>query len=93
MSDQGTVVVMFEVPAMHAAQYDRIIEGLEAADQGEPDGRLFHVAAPQGDGWLVVDVWSSVEKFEQFGQTLMPIVQELGLTPQPQIYPAHNMIK
>ena len=93
MSNQGTIIAVFEVPGMTAGQYDRIIEDLEAAGLGEPEGRLFHVAGPRGDGWIVVDVWASAQQFERFGQTLMPIVQQLGLTPTPQVYPVYNLIE
>jgi hypothetical protein len=88
-----TVVVVFEVPGMSAFQYDQIIEQLEAAGQGEPDGRLYHLAAERDGGWLVVDVWESPRKFEQFGQTLIPIVQQLGIAPQPQLYPVYNVVR
>lgn len=92
MANQDRIIAVFEVPGMNAGQYDNIIERLEAAGEGEPDGRLFHVTGPRGDGWLVVDVWESREKFERFGQTLMPIAHELGLNPQPQLYPVHSLI-
>jgi hypothetical protein len=41
-----------------------------------------------------MDVWESGEAFEQFGQTLMPLLQELGIDPgQPAISSVHNVIK
>jgi hypothetical protein len=34
-----------------------------------------------------------METFETFGQTLMPILQEIGIDPgQPEIRPVHNTI-
>jgi hypothetical protein len=43
---------------------------------------------------LVYDVWDSAESFEKFGETLMPILAQIGLDPgQPEIMPLHNMIQ
>jgi hypothetical protein len=42
----------------------------------------------------VFDVWDSQESFEKFGQTLMPILQQLGVDPgNPEVFPVHNIIK
>lgn len=76
------------------AQYDQVIQELEATGHGNPPGRLSHVAARKGDGYLVVDVWESQEAFERFGQTLGPLLEKAGgrIAP-PQVYPVHNTIK
>jgi hypothetical protein len=43
---------------------------------------------------MVYDVWDSQENFDAFGQTLMPILAEVGIDPgQPDIIPVHNMIQ
>ena len=74
--------------------YDAVIKHLEAAGQGHPPGRQFHVAARNGDGYLVVDVWESQEALDRFAQTLIPLLQQAGAAPpQTQIYPVHNIIK
>ncbi len=40
------------------------------------------------------DVWESQESFEAFGETLVPIMRELGSDPgQPQVRSVHNIIK
>ena len=42
---------------------------------------------------MVFDVWDSAAQFEAFGETLMPILAELGLdTGEPEIMPVHNII-
>ncbi|MFQ5674435.1 MAG: hypothetical protein ACE5G1_00940 [bacterium] len=88
------IVSAFNIPGMTSEQYDQTIKELEAAGAGTPDGRLYHVAAPTADGWFVTDVWESAEKFEKFGQTLMPILQSTSVTPvEPAIYQVHNIIK
>jgi hypothetical protein len=39
-----------------------------------------------------VDVWESEEACKQFGDILMPILEEIGVTEQPEIYPAHAFV-
>ena len=89
----STITVVFDMPNVTSAQYDEVIRSLDAAGEGNPKGRLYHLASPKEEGWLVVDVWESDELLNQFAQTLIPIMQEAGLTPpQPQVYPLHNVI-
>lgn len=76
------------------ALYDEAIKKLEAAGAAAPAGRLYH-AALETDGLIqVFDVWDSEESFQAFGETLLPIMAELGADPgQPMISPVHNIIK
>lgn len=78
---------------MSADKYDEVLTRLEAAGQGSPAGRTYHVAFPGENGLEVIDVWDSQETFDAFGATLMPILGELGIDPgQPMISPVHNVI-
>lgn len=75
-------------------QYDQSIEKLEAAGAGSPDGRLHHFALEFKDGISVLDIWESMEQFEEFGKTLVPILEELGVDPgNPYVQPVHNTIE
>ncbi len=74
-------VVHFTPPSLSSAQYDEVIKRLEAAGEGSPKGRLFAVAFGSGDALRVTDVWDTQENFDRFGQTLMPLLQELGIDP------------
>jgi hypothetical protein len=77
-----------------AAQYDEIIRRLDAAGAGKPAGRLYHACFGSGDKLQVFDIWESQQAFEKFGETLMPIVQEVGLDiGQPMVEPVHNLIQ
>ncbi|MBA2451209.1 MAG: hypothetical protein H0V51_24615 [Chloroflexi bacterium] len=88
------ILMIHDVSDGRLAEYDRVIKALEAAGQGNPPGRLSHVAARKGDGYLVVDVWESQEAFDRFGQTLVPLLEQAGgRVPTPQIHPVHNVIK
>jgi hypothetical protein len=87
------IVVVFTPPSMNTTQYDEIIRQLEEAGAGSIKERLYHVCYGSGDQLRVLDVWESVEAFEQFGATLLPILQRVGVDPgQPAISPVHNIV-
>jgi hypothetical protein len=74
--------------------YDQAIQRLEQAGAGSPPGRTHHFAfvGPEG-GIEVFDVWESQESFQRFGETLVPIMNELGADPgQPYVAEIHNTI-
>ena len=84
------VIVQFNTPGMTVKQYDQTWEELRKAGHSNPSGLLHHIGAQQGNNWVVVDVWESVEAFNKFGETLMPILAKLGVTQvQPVITPVH----
>ena len=88
------IIMIHDVSEGRLAQYDEVVKNLEAAGRGTPPGRLSHVAARKGDGYLVVDVWESQEAFDRFAQTLLPLLEQAGgAMGQPQVYPVHNIIK
>jgi len=88
------IAMYFHPPQMSAAQYDEIIKRLDAAGQGNPPGRLHHSAFGEPDHLMVYDVWDSQESFDKFGETLMPLLGEVGVDPgQPAVMPIHNMIE
>jgi hypothetical protein len=77
-----------------AAQYDEIIRRLDAAGAGKPAGRLYHACFGSGDKLQVFDIWESQQAFDKFGETMMPIVQEVGVDlGQPMVEPVHNLIQ
>ncbi len=74
-------------------QYDAVMRRLKAAGAAVPRGRCYHVAGPAGGTWRMVDVWDSQTEFEAFAQTLLPIMQEVGIPPvQPDVFPVHNIV-
>jgi hypothetical protein len=87
-------VLTFTPAGMTASKYDECTQRLEAAGAGSPKGRLYHVCYGDSNNVMVTDVWDSVENFEKFGATLMPILGELGVDPgQPTPQPVHNVIE
>ncbi|MGI8664043.1 MAG: hypothetical protein ACR2LQ_12665 [Acidimicrobiales bacterium] len=88
------IAVYIHPEAMSAAQYDEIMQKLEAAGQGQPKGRSHHSVFGPDDHLMVYDVWDSQESFDAFGQTLMPILGELGVDPgQPDVMPVRNIVQ
>lgn len=78
---------------MSAQQYDECINRLKKAGAGHPSGRVYHAAFGTKESVSVFDVWTSQAAFERFGQTLMPILHELGVDPgQPMVAEVHNVI-
>lgn len=87
------IAVTFDIKGMTAEQYDRTVKDLEAAGQGAPDGRTYHIACSVDDGWIVVDLWESPEQMQKFSETLIPILEAAGVTPtEPTVRQVHNVI-
>jgi len=80
---------------MDLHKYNEAISGLEAAGQGKPNGRLYHIAVRKDDGSMIVtDIWESAELLEEFGKTLIPVLTKAGVTPvEPVVYPVINVIE
>ena len=86
--------IYFTPPSMTTAQYDECIKRLDAAGAGAPAGRRSHTCFLFDGKLHVFDVWDSMESFEQFGQTLMPILAAIGAdSGQPAISEVHNIIE
>jgi hypothetical protein len=73
------VVLRFTSPGMTPAKYEETVKRLEQAGAGSPAGRLYHVCFGDKENLRVSDIWDSMESFERFGQTLKPILEELGI--------------
>ena len=87
------ISVRFTPKSMSVAKYDECIKRLEQAGVAAPKGRLYHVCYGNTDDLRVFDVWESADTFDEFGQTLMPILQELSIDPgTPEISEVHNII-
>jgi hypothetical protein len=91
-----SILVRFTgAPGMSAEKYDATLPIIEAAGEFPPDGLEYHVAFSSGGSFRVSEVWDSKEKFEAFGQRLMPILAENGieLAGPPEVIEVHNVIK
>ncbi len=83
---------VYFAPALRETQYDQCIEKNEPAGAGMPAGRQYHACLATRPRCR-----SSAMGFaatDHFGETLMPILREIGADPvQPQIMPILNIIK
>jgi hypothetical protein len=78
------LAIYFPVENMTKANYDKIFEKLEAAGASSPKGRSFHCGFGSDDSVQVFDIWESQDDFDAFAPTLMPILDEVGVTmPEP----------
>ena len=91
--------VTFKFPGGTVEQYEEVCRGLNngrpmrsLADWPE-GGCLSHTVGTTTDGLQVMDVWDSVEKFQAFGEKLLPLVQKAGLKPdEPVVFLVHNFV-
>lgn len=93
------VVLVHQGGGVTQQSYDeavRRVTGGKAKPESPADwpveGLLVHAAGEGKDGFRVVDVWESEEAARRFGETLMPILQEVGITAEPDMYPAHTFV-
>ena len=56
------------------------------------EGLLVHAPGEAEGGFRVVDVWESEEAAARFGEKLVPILQEVGITAEPEIYETHTFV-
>ena len=92
------VMMIMDAPEGTTEEYDRTNEimGLRG-DEDAPEGLIQHVAASDGNGLLVVDVWESEDAFGRFyEQRLGPALEQSGVAasggePRPPV-PVHNML-
>jgi hypothetical protein len=94
------VVGVFEGPTLTQEQYEETVRKLtdgkksrmESRSDWPVEGLLVHAAGQSESGFRVIDVWESQEAFDRFGEKLMPILQELGIDIQPQLYPTLALV-
>jgi hypothetical protein len=93
------VVAVFQTPSLTQDQYEesvrRVTGGksrVESPSDWPVEGLLAHIAGQGESGFRVVDVWESEEAFGRFGETLIPILRDLGISEEPEVYPAHTFV-
>ena len=93
------VVAVFEGPTFTQERYEesvrRVTDGkdrLESPADWPVEGLLAHVAGEGASGFRVIDVWESEEAFGRFGETLVPILREVGVEGDPEVYPSHTFV-
>lgn len=93
------VVLVHQGPTVTQERYEEIVRKLtggksrlETAADWPVEGLLAHATGQGKDGFRVIDVWESEGAAAKFGEVLMPILQEVGVTDLPEVYPAHTFV-
>lgn len=91
------IAIMFESPDWTRESYEEINRRMFGSIQPStsPDGVIVHTAGEGPNGWRIVDVWESREKFDRFiEEQVMPAAQEMGAPDmgEPQIWELHNVL-
>lgn len=87
------VAYRLRFPGATTAQYDQVLQKMGLTPGGPtPPGAIFHWAAQEDEGLIVVDVWESEEAFNKFAEEqIMPYSQEVGLgAPDIKKHAVHN---
>ncbi len=94
-----SVVLVHQGPTVTQERYEEAVrkltdgkDRLESPSDWPVAGLLVHAAGQGPNGFRVVDVWESEEACRRFGETLAPILQEVGIEEQPELYPAHAFV-
>ena len=88
-----SLILKFTSAGFTMQKYNEAIKQLNAAGAGSPKGRQYHVCSGSAEGVHITDVWDSMEDFEAFGKTLLPILNSLSVDPgQPEVQQVHNII-
>lgn len=93
------VVLVHQGPTLTRERYEeavrRVTGGkgrLETPADWPVAGLLVHAAGQGENGFRVVDVWESESAAGRFGEILMPILEEVGVTDLPEVYAAHTFV-
>jgi hypothetical protein len=94
-----SVVLIHHGPTVTQENYEATVQKLtggksrmESLSDWPVEGLQVHIAGQSPDGFRVVDVWESEEACNAFGETLQPILQEVGITDPPVLYPAEAFV-
>ena len=86
------IAVRFEGEASTREKYDEVRSRLERAGDWPPPDLVFHAAYGGSNVDAVFEVWESREAWEQFGQKLMPLLDEVGIDAgEPQVWEVYKM--
>ncbi len=94
------IVAIFHSPTLTQKNYEDSVQRLTGgrrrrmespADWPVP-GLVVHVAGQGPNGFRVVDVWESEAAFQRFGEKLGPILKDLGIEGEPEIYRTHALV-
>jgi len=94
------IVAIFQNPTLTQQTYEEVVKRLTGGKKKRMESRadwpvpgcLSHAAGQGASGFRVVDVWESEDAFRKFGESLAPIMEAVGITGDPEIYPAYAFV-
>ena len=84
------VAAVFDFDKEALGAYDDMVER-HVELRNQPHRRM-HVCFETDDGYMVVDVWDSLEDFEAFGELLQQLVGEFPFRAELKLRTIHNLI-
>jgi hypothetical protein len=93
------VILVHQGPTITQDKYDEVVRKLtdgkdrmQSPSDWPVEGLLVHAAGQGPQGFRVVDVWESEEACNRFGEVLGPVLREVGIEEQPEIYQPHAFV-
>jgi hypothetical protein len=93
------VVLVHQGPSVTQERYTETVrkltggkEQMDSLSDWPVGGIISHAAGEAPGGFRVVDVWESEEAAQEFGAHLGPVLEEVGITDEPEMYPAHTFV-
>lgn len=86
-------------PPFTQAQYEETVRKLtggksraESPADWPVEGLLAHIAGQGESTFRVVDVWESEADLDRFAEIIIPILREVGVEGDPEVYPAYTYV-
>lgn len=92
------IVLVHQGPTVTQETYEEAVRrltdgrGVTTPADWPVEGLLVHAAGQGPHGFRVVDVWESEDACRRFGEKLLPILQDVGISDEPEVYPAHTFV-
>jgi hypothetical protein len=91
------VVLVHKGPTLTQERYEQVVDRftggrkMESPSDWPVEGLLTHIAGQGESGFRGVDVWESEDACRRFGEMPMPLLHEMGVEEQPEIYSAAHV--
>ena len=92
------VVLIHKGPTVTRESYEQVVRSMmgkarpESPSDWPVEGLLVHAAGDGPNGFRVVDVWESEEAANRFAEIIVPLLQELGVEGDPEVYAVHTHV-
>ena len=88
-----SILARFTPQNLTEEQYNAVNRKLEEGGHVPPDGQQVHVCFGSDGDLRISEIWESEEKMRAFGEKLLPILDEVGVTAAapPEIIPVVNL--